>query len=96
MTRLFDMELFLSGVVTGSHETRQRHLRQARVIQAIIYQKWGKNNPWSWRLKHLTWFLEYYLVTKSAHTRYRYQLTAILISSRLGKTEDWKLDTKVK
>lgn len=32
----FDMGLFLSGVLTGSHTTRQRHLRQAKTIQATI------------------------------------------------------------
>lgn len=36
MTKAFDMEVFLNGVLTGSHATRQRHLRQAKVIQAAI------------------------------------------------------------
>jgi len=29
MSKPFDMELFLAGVLTGSHATRQRHWRQA-------------------------------------------------------------------
>lgn len=29
MSKPFDMELFLGGMLTGSHATRQRHLRQA-------------------------------------------------------------------
>jgi hypothetical protein len=30
MSTAFDMNLFLAGVLTGSHTTRQRHLRQAK------------------------------------------------------------------
>lgn len=36
MIRPFDLELFLVGVLTGSRATRQRHLRQAKTIQAAI------------------------------------------------------------
>jgi len=32
----FDMEVFMAGVLTGSHATRQRHVRQAKIIQAEI------------------------------------------------------------
>lgn len=28
MSKVFDMELFLAAVLTGSHSTQQRHLRQ--------------------------------------------------------------------
>jgi hypothetical protein len=40
MSKPFDMELFLAGVLTGSHATRQRHLRQARIIQSEISERW--------------------------------------------------------
>lgn len=40
MSKPFDMELFLAGVLTGSHATRLRHLRQARIIQAEISECW--------------------------------------------------------
>ncbi len=36
MSESFDMALFLRGVLTGSKVTQQRHLRQARAIQAAI------------------------------------------------------------
>ena len=53
MSEPFDMELFLAGVLTGSHTTRQRHLRQAKTIQqqslsvgtATIHGL-GKENIW--------------------------------------------------
>lgn len=32
MTIAFDMELFLAGVLNGSHATRFRHIRQAKAI----------------------------------------------------------------
>ena len=32
------MELFLSGVLTGSHATLKRHLRQAKAIQEAIFE----------------------------------------------------------
>jgi hypothetical protein len=36
MSKPFDMEVFLAGVLTGSRATRQRHLRQAKIIQVDI------------------------------------------------------------
>lgn len=36
MSKPFDMELFLGGFLTGSYATRQRHLRQAKLIQAGV------------------------------------------------------------
>jgi len=54
MRTAFDMELFLAGMLTGSHATRQRHLRQAKVIQAEIAKRCigkrlglGKGSTWS-------------------------------------------------
>lgn len=52
MSKPFDMEAFLGGVLTGSHATRQRHLRQARVIQAAIDERWQRRTPWCWKRKH--------------------------------------------
>lgn len=45
MSKPFDMELFLDGVLTGSHATRQRHVRQARIIQAAIAERWQRDTP---------------------------------------------------
>ena len=42
MSKPFDMELFLAGVLTGSHATRQRHVRQAKIIQAEIAERWQR------------------------------------------------------
>ena len=84
MTKLFDITLFLSGVLTGSKATQQRHLRQARIMQAAIQQRWQRDNPWTWRLKHVRWFLTQHLRDHSDTTRYYYRLTALLIWKRLG------------
>lgn len=32
MSKPFGMQIFLAGVLTGSHATRERHLRQAKAI----------------------------------------------------------------
>jgi len=56
MSKAFDMELFLAGALTGSHSTRQRHLRQAKTIQTAIAERWQRDNPWTWQEKHLRWF----------------------------------------
>ena len=56
MSKVFDMELFLSGVLTGSHTTRQRHLRQAQTIQAAITDRWQRDNTWTWRRNTLRGF----------------------------------------
>lgn len=47
MSKSFDMELFLSAVLTGSHATRQRHVRQAKIIQAEIAERWQRETPWT-------------------------------------------------
>lgn len=49
MSKPFDMELFLAGMLTGSHATRQRHLRQAKIIQAEISERWQRETPWAWQ-----------------------------------------------
>lgn len=65
MSKPFDMELFMAGVLTGSYATRQRHLRQAKVIQAAIAKRWKRDIPWAWQRKHLVWFLVYHLNQRS-------------------------------
>ncbi|WP_236167520.1 hypothetical protein [Pseudomonas fulva] len=84
MTKPFDMALFLSGVLTGSQATRQRHLRQARLMQSAIQHRWQRDNPWTWRHKHVCWFFTHHLRDHSGSTRYYYRLTARLIWKRLG------------
>ncbi|WP_228758962.1 hypothetical protein [Pseudomonas mucoides] len=86
MSTAFDMELFLSGVLTGSHTTRQRHLRQAKAIQAAITNRWHRENPWAWQRKHLDWFLNHHVNQHAESTRYYYLLTVHLLTLRLGKS----------
>lgn len=40
----YDVGLFLAGVLTGSYATRQRHLRQAKLIQAEIAKRWQRHS----------------------------------------------------
>ncbi|WP_123753332.1 hypothetical protein [Pseudomonas putida] len=84
MSKPFDMELFLAGVLTGSHATRQRHVFQAKIIHAAIADRWQIGTPWNWRRKHLVWFLDHRLAGRSEATRYYYLLTARLLALRLG------------
>ena len=83
MSKPFNMELFLAGVLTGSHATRQRHVRQARIIQAEIAERWQRETPWGWQKKHVDWFLEHCISRRSEATRYYYVLTIRLITRRL-------------
>jgi len=85
MSKPFDMELFLSGVLIGSASTRQRHLRQARIMQAAIQQRWQHDNPWTWKLKHVRWFITQHLKDHSETSRYYYRLTASTIWKRMGR-----------
>lgn len=85
MTQPFDMELFLSGVLIGSKATQQRHLRQARIIQTAIQQRWKLGNPWTWQLKHIRWFHTQHLKNHSSASQYYYRLTALLIWKRMGR-----------
>jgi len=88
MSKLFNMKLFLSGILSGSKAKLQRHLKQARIIQAAIQQRWQRDNPWIWQLKHMRWFFTQYLKNHSDASRYYYRLTAALIWKRLGKEYD--------
>ncbi|MNJ68602.1 hypothetical protein D3C77_648670 [compost metagenome] len=73
-------------MLTGSHATRQRHLRQAKLIQAEIVERWQRETPWAWQRKHVAWFLEYCLGRHSEATRYYYLLTVRLLARRLEKS----------
>ncbi|WP_323113540.1 hypothetical protein [Pseudomonas guariconensis] len=86
MSKPFDMEVFLAGMLTGSHATRQRHLRQAKIIQAQIAERWHRETPWSWQRKHLAWFLAHALERRSQETRHYYVLTMRLLIRRLEKS----------
>lgn len=86
MSKSFDMELFLTKVLTGSSATRQRHIRQAKIIQTEISERWQLETPWAWQRKHLAWFLEYRLGRSSEETRYYYLLTVRLLVRRLEKS----------
>ena len=78
----FDMALFLTPVLKGAHSTRQRHIRQAEKMQEAIRERWGCATPWSWREKHVRWFLEHSLRCSAPATVYYYELTAELIRRR--------------
>lgn len=91
MSKPFDMEVFLAGVTSGSQTTRQRHLHQAKAIQAAIAVRWHRDNPWTWQRKHVLWFLCSKIRHRAASTRYYYKLTAELIAMRLSKK--WRFDT---
>ncbi len=85
MSQPFDIELFLSAVLTGSRATRQRHVRQAKIIQAEIADRWQRQTPWAWQKKHMDWFLEHRLRRRSEATQYYYLLTVRLLVCRLQK-----------
>jgi len=85
MRKPFDMELFLAAVLTGSHATRQRHLRQAKIVQAEIAERWQRETPWAWQQKHLVWFLQHRLAERSEATRYYYLLTIRLLAQCLER-----------
>ena len=81
----FDIVLFLRPVLKGAHATRQRHIRQAERMHEVIRERWGCATPWSWREKHVRWFLEHYLRCSAPATVYYYELTAGLIRRRKAK-----------
>lgn len=85
MSKPFDMELFLGGMLTGSHATRQRHIHQAEIIQSEISERWHRQTPWAWQKKHVDWFLEHRLNRRSEATRYYYLLTVRLLARRLQR-----------
>ena len=78
----FDMALFLTPVLKGAHSTRQRHIRQAEKMQEAIRERWGCATPWSWKEKHVRWFLEHSPRCSAPATVYYYELTAELIRRR--------------
>lgn len=93
MSKAFDMELFLAGILTGSLATRKRHIRQAKVIQTAIADRWKIRNPWKWKQKHLVWFVRHRIGTRSDATKYYCWLTIQLIALKLDK--EWFLRNRV-
>lgn len=85
MREAFDITLFISGVLSGSKTTRQRHIKQAQFIQITISQYWCKRSPWTWQEKHIRWLLTIHLKSKSPSTRYYYYLTAKIIWRRMNR-----------
>lgn len=94
MSKTFDMELFLAGVLTGAHATRQRHISQAKAIQVAIADRWHRDNPWTWQRKHLVWFINNRIERYTGSTQYYYLLTIKLISLRLEKAWSFLIDYK--
>ena len=94
MSKAFEMELFLAGVLSGSHSTRQRHIRQAKAIQNAIADRWHRDNPWMWQRKHLVWLLNHHLNGHAESSRYYFVLTIRLLTKRLGKS--WQFSHKAK
>ena len=82
MTSELDMALFLSTVLKGAHATRQRHFRQSEKMQEAIRERWGCATPYSWKEKHVRWFLQHHLRCSAPSTVYYYALTARLIKVR--------------
>jgi hypothetical protein len=65
--------------------TQQRHLRQAKLIQAEISERRQLETPWAWKRKHVAWFLEHRLAKRCEVTRYYYLLTVRLLARRLER-----------
>lgn len=86
MNKPFDMELFLTGVLSGAHSTRERHIRQAKAMKAAISDHWHRDNPWTWQRKHFAWFLNHNVNLHAESTRYQYLLTIRLLTNCLGKS----------
>jgi hypothetical protein len=86
MTKPLDMGVFLTGMLTGAHATRERHISQAKTVQAAIFNRWRLDNPWTWQRKHVVWFLAHEIKDTAPATRYYYQLTVSLIALRMGKS----------
>jgi len=93
MREPFDMELFLAGIMSGANATKKRHVHQAAIIQQEINKHWKECNPWRWKKKHLTWFINEKLKNHSNYTRYHYGLTMKLIIKRLERNWRFKLKT---
>jgi hypothetical protein len=91
VSKSLDMELFLTGVLTGLCATRQRHVRQAKIIQAAIAERWKRKSGWTWQKKHVVGFLENRLSEHSQATQYYYVLTVRLLARRLETSWVFKL-----
>lgn len=95
MSEPYNIEFFLAAVLKGSHSTRARHIRQAKAIQAAIYDRWHCDNPWTWQEKHITWFLSQHVSRRAKSTRYYYLLTLQLLTLRLGKSWQFKVPDEI-
>lgn len=64
-------------------------------MQAAIQQRWQRDNPWTWRRKHVYWFFNHHLKDHADATHYYYRLTALLILQRLGNDREMLNDRSI-
>ena len=74
----------------GASATVRGHLQRARVIHDAITERWHLQDCWSWKAKHLRWFLATQLEERALATQRDYWRTVRAILAVLGKQADWE------
>ena len=84
VTRLLEKKLL------GGRARRRDHLKRARRIARVIWERWDEVRVWRWREKHARWHLDVATRDLAAGTRYQQWLTMKTIVAALGKLQDWE------
>jgi hypothetical protein len=71
----------------GPVATREHNAR-ASTMACAIFERWHVG-PYSWKAKHLRWFLTYVGGIQAPSTRYRFWLTVRRLLVALDRERDW-------
>jgi hypothetical protein len=74
----------LSALQHGNTVQRKRRFAHAAQIEDAIQARWHVS-PWSWRLKHLTWFFDVHAIDWSANKRYEAWRNVRVVLAAVGK-----------
>ena len=75
----------LQGKLSGSHASRLRQLKHARLVEQTINDHFGQRPVTKWKLKHVVWLLNRHCKSLAPATRYAHWLAVRQILEVLDK-----------
>ena len=74
----------------GSSRAVHYHIRRGERIAAAIAERWRRDHPHQWRLKHVRWYLEYHSRHLTPATRYDHWRTMRVLLAAMGRLPHWE------
>lgn len=84
------IDILLCRAQPGKTSGVQAHIRRGRRIATLIETRWGIQEPYQWRAKHLQWVLKVSFSDLAQSSQYDYWRTACVLAAALGHWPDWE------